>query len=91
MPYFLALNSWLSLACVSSSPPDSLGTADSSSTGLTVNLHSFFFFKKKKNTHNNIFALLKSPTYDYSARGLGTSEHYQHAVGGQSSPTNTSS
>lgn len=40
---------------------------------------SFFFFLKKKPT---IFALSKSPTYDYSARGLGTSEHYQHAVGG---------
>lgn len=27
------------------------------------------------------FALLKSPTYDYSARGLGIREHYQHALG----------
>lgn len=51
----------------------------SSCAGLAVNLLYFLFFLKKKTT---IFALSKSPTYDYSARGLGTSEHYQHAVGG---------
>lgn len=52
-------------------------------------LTRFSFLLLMKPPH--IFALLKSPTYDSSARGLGTSEHYQHAVGGQSSPTNTSS
>lgn len=62
----------------------------SSRTGLAVNL-LFFLFLKNKTKQTTTFALSKSPTYDYSARGLGTSEHYQHAVGGPSSPTNTSS
>lgn len=91
MPCFPPQHGWLSLAPSHPRAPWGQQFPQAQDLLLTCFYFPFWFlfcfvFKKKKPPH--IFALLKSPTYDYSARGLGTSEHYQHAVGGQSSPIN---
>lgn len=86
---------WLAQSgCTSLSPHSSLGQRFPQAQDLLITCFIEFFKKMFVKKPPHIFApfffFLKSPPYDYSARGLGTSEHYQHAVGGQSSPTNTS-